>query len=59
MMKEGKTMRTERDGSKQNRRSFEQEKAKEIFEADIDKNREKVAEKKEEKAEKRLIREHK
>ncbi len=59
MMKEGKTMRTERDGAKQNRRSFEQEKAKEIFEADIDKNREKVAEKKEEKAEKRLIREHK
>ncbi|WP_158563557.1 MULTISPECIES: hypothetical protein [Vagococcus] len=52
-------MRTERDGAKQNRRSFEQEKAKDIFEVDIDKNREKVAEKKEEKAEKRLIREHK
>lgn len=58
-MKEGKPMRTERDGAKENRRSFEQEKAKEIFEADIDKNREKVAEKKEEKAEKRFIREHK
>jgi len=52
-------MTTERDGAKENRRSFEQAKAKEIFEADIDKNREKVAEKKEEKSEKRLIREHK
>lgn len=52
-------MHTERDGAKENRRSFEQEKDKEKFQATIDKDREKIAEKKEEKTEKRYLREHK
>lgn len=52
-------MHTERDGAKENRRSFEQAKSKEEFEATIDKNEEKVAEKKEEKEEKRYLRDHK
>lgn len=52
-------MTTERDGAKENRRSFEQAKNKEVFEANIDKAEEKVAQKKEEKHEKREQREHK
>ncbi|WP_427814988.1 hypothetical protein ACQKTA_13260 (plasmid) [Enterococcus sp. 22-H-5-01] len=52
-------MHTERDGAKENRRSFEQEKSKEIFEAQVDKNEEHVTEKKEEKKEKRYLRDHK
>ncbi|WP_297076327.1 hypothetical protein [uncultured Enterococcus sp.] len=52
-------MTTERDGAKENRRSFEEAKTKTSFEATVDKNREHVAMKKEEKAEKRAEREHK
>ncbi len=52
-------MHSERDGAKENRRSFDQAKNKVEFEAAIDKNREQVAAKKEEKEEKRYLREHK
>lgn len=57
--KEACIMRSERDGAKENRRSFDQAKNKVEFEAAIDKNREQVAAKKEEKEEKRYLREHK
>lgn len=50
---------TERDGAKENRHSFQETKNKEDFEAKIDKNKENVLEKKEEKHEKRFLREHK
>ncbi|KAJ60557.1 hypothetical protein [Enterococcus faecalis] len=52
-------MSTERHGEKENRHSFEEAKNKRIFEAEIDKAREKVSEKKEEKQKKRFLREHK
>lgn len=52
-------MSTKREGLIENRNSFEEQKNKEIFEATIDKNKEKVAEKKESKEEKRNEREHK
>lgn len=50
---------TEREGEKENRLSFEQSKNKEKSEEMVDKNKEKIAAKKEEKSEKRLLREHK
>ncbi|MGX6993290.1 hypothetical protein [Vagococcus penaei] len=52
-------MTTKRHDLEENREAFKDEKNKETFEAEIDKNREKVAHEKEKKAEKRFDREHK
>lgn len=50
---------SERNGLEENRESFREAKNKTVFEAEIDKKREQVEEKKAEKAEKRALREHK
>ncbi|MHC5268909.1 hypothetical protein ACYSNO_07010 [Enterococcus sp. LJL98] len=50
---------SERNGLEENRESFREAKNKSIFEAEVDKKRAQVTEKKAEKAEKRELREHK
>ena len=52
-------MTSQRHGENENRESFKEAKNKEVFEATIDKNEEKVNEKKMEKEAKREEREHK